>query len=140
MSERKKQDKPPTAEDLAKAALLDRLRPLADVLEPPIPFALAAQVARLDGVTRRTRDFLESMPLIDKHWKQNLYLAATDLHGNGHYVEEVLGLLISGAKAWGDPERLDAALNCIARAYSKPAIPHREIMRQRELANTRNKP
>ena len=140
MPPRKKQVKPPTADDLAKAEQLAKLRPLAATLEPPLPFALSAQVSRLDGVTRRTRDFLTGMPLIDMHPLQSLFLAATDLHGNGYAAEDVLGLLISGARAWGDPERQDETLNCVARAVSKPAVAHREIMRQREQANKRNNP
>lgn len=140
MAPRKKQDKPPTAEDLAKAEHLERLRPLAVTLEPPSRPIVRSQVAGMRGISNRTRDFLEGMPLNDKPWKQNLFLAASDLHGNGHGAEDGLYLLLSGAKAFGDAERLDEALNCVARAFSKPAIPHREIMKRREMTNTRNNP
>ncbi len=140
MTPRKKKDKTPTTEDLAKANLLDRLRPLAALVEAPSRSTVRSQVAGMGGISNQTRNFLEGMPLNDKHWKQNLFLAATDLNGNGRAAGDVIYLLLSGAKAFGDAERLDEALNCIARAYSKPAVAHREIMRQREQANTRNKP
>ncbi len=140
MSKREKKPRTPTAEDLAKAAQLEKLIPPANSMEPPLPFELSAHIRHLDGVTLRTREYLSGMPRIDMHPLQSLFLAATDLHGNGYAAEDVLGLLISGARAWGDPERQDETLNCVARAVSKPAVAHREIMRQREQANKRNNP
>ncbi len=134
----RKKAKTLTADELAKAVLLEQLRPLAATLEAPLPFALSAQVRHLGGVTFRTREYLNGMAFIDMHPLQSLFLAATDLHGNGYPAEEVLGLLISGAKAWGDPGHLDVALNCIARAYCKPRVAHREIMKQREGKVNRN--
>lgn len=134
------QTKPPTAEDLAKAEQFARLRLQAATLEAPRPLSLGPKVANLEGLTRRTRDFLTGMPLPDKHPLQSLYLAATDLHGNGHAVEDVLPMLLSGAGAFDDPDRMDAALNSIARAYCKPRVSHREFMRDRERNRTRNNP
>ncbi len=139
MSKREKKPRTPTAEDLAKAAQLEKLIPPANSMEPPLPFELSAHIRHLDGVTLRTREYLSGMPRIDMHPLQSLFLAATDLHGNG-YAEEILGLLIHGAKAWDDPERLDVALRCIASAYSKPRLSHRKFMQERDEANTRNNP
>ena len=99
---------------------------------PRLPRPTSLDFACLDGICGRTVDFL----LVDfaqhAQWQRRLWLAAGDLHGSGHPLEETVSMLLEGAGAADDPEKREAALRTIANAYMKPRLSAREYMRRRE--------
>jgi hypothetical protein len=97
---------------------------------PPRPTSL--DFACMDGICGRTVDFLMGDFAQHAQWQRRLWLAAGDLHGSGHPLEETVWMLLEGAGAADDPEKREAALRTIANAYMKPRLSAREYMRRRE--------
>ena len=101
---------------------------------PRTPRPTSLDFACLDGICGRTVDFLMGDFAKHAQWQRRLWLAAGDLHGSGHPLEETVSMLLEGAGAADDPEKREAALRTIANAYMKPRLSAREYMRSREAA------
>jgi hypothetical protein len=86
----------------------------------------------LDGICRKTEDFLMGDFAHDATWQKRLWLAASDLSGCGYAIEQSIWWLLEGAGAADEPEKREAALKTIANAYMKIRLSAREYMRSRE--------